>query len=129
MRFAIQTPAQFPPATGSGYYSPIVTATQRVTKTIESGQNADIIPSKSKTLTITLHQILVSWGDLEEAGKLEIRTIDVDPLVIFQTKPVGNLLIPCHDEQRHLGLYGLRTVNNSVGGEYTVTVHYTVKEH
>lgn len=129
MRFSVNTPGTFPPPTGSAVYSPLITATQRATVTAESGTSLYIISSDSDTLVVTLHQILVSWGELEIAGKLEIRTQDPDPIVIFQSKPSGLLIIPCHDEQRLLGRYGLRAVNNSTGGEYSITVHYTIREH
>lgn len=134
MRFQTSTTAQFPPATTAAFGSPLTIeqydtwTVRRKTVTQESGHFALLIPGESKTLTIVLKQLLISWVGVEDAGKIELRSPELDPLVIFQSVPAGQIIIPCYDELRWLNRYGLRAANNSVGGQYSITVHYTIKE-
>lgn len=94
-----------------------------------SGTTQDIIPGNvDNTLSIILEQLLIGWGEVTALGKFEIRSKTDSPIVIFQDKPAGTIVLPCWSIPRFLGDYGLRVLNNSTGGEYSITANYSVKE-
>ena len=125
----VQLPSGTPTFASPIQYAPNDTWTvRRVSVTEESGHSA-LIVGGSKRLIITLQQLLVTWTGVTSAGKIEIRSPGVDPLPIYQTAPAGQIVLPCYDEYRLLDRYGLRAANNSIGGEYSITAHYTVKEN
>lgn len=92
-----------------------------------SGATAIVIPG-SRRLRILLTQLLVSWANLTAVGHLEIRSHGKPAILMFQSGKDGQIVIPCHDEQLFLGNYGLRSLNNSVGGEYAITANYEIME-
>lgn len=90
-----------------------------------SGESGIIIPGAGGQEGITLTQIVASWGSLETAGRLEVSSNpDKALLVLFQTAPSGVQTIPLSDLPLIISSYGLRCDNNSVGGEYNVTVFF-----
>lgn len=94
----------------------------------DSGASGVLVSGDSEMLTINLNQMLISWTDVGVAGRVEIRSQNSDPVVLFQSVGGGQQLVPGLDESIWLGRYGLRVVNNSVGGEYAVTVWFTITE-
>lgn len=95
---------------------------------IPSGASQIIIPGGDASLTISIQQYLVSWGGLTTGGIVAILTTlgDSNPLGVFQTAPAGSIVIPMFGETHNIGTYGLRTQNNSTGGNYTVSVWYSI---
>lgn len=110
------------------YYETVLVTVQRRTIVEDSGHAAVIIPGESKKFSVIMHQLTYSWTGIETPGKIEVRSPETQPMVIFQNRGSGNLVVPCYDEQRWLSRYGLRAANNSIGGSYSITAHYTVKE-
>jgi len=102
---------------------------QHATIDAASGDSSVIIPAgSSDTYSVELHQLIVTWGDVAAPGKFEIRSAD-DTLTLYQDGESGTLIIPCFNEIEVLGQSGLTAVNNSTGGEYSITAFYTVKEN
>ena len=92
-----------------------------------SGATAVIIPG-TRRLRILLKQLLISWANLTAVGHIEIRSHGKPPILMFQSGKDGQIVVPCHNEQLFLGNYGLRSLNNSAGGEYAITVNYEIME-
>jgi hypothetical protein len=106
----------------------ILDVPRRKTVSAESGYGSTLVPGeKSPSLTISLQQLYITWKDVIQSGKFEIRSMDESPLVIYQNEPSGNLIIPCWDDLAKIGPFGLRVQNDSTGGEYSITVHYKIR--
>lgn len=120
------------PITFGGVVSPetqIIGVPQMATVGGNSGTTLTIIPGDSAdTLSITLDQLLVGWGEVTAIGKFVIQSKTDTPITIFQDKPAGTIVLPCGSIPRFLGDHGLTILNNSTGGEYSITVNYTIKE-
>jgi hypothetical protein len=102
---------------------------QTATVVEDSGTTSTIIPGNgSDTLSISLHQLFITWGEVMQEGKFEVRSLDETPLTIYQDGPAGNLILPCWDELKLLGRHGLQVVNSATGGEYSISAYYSVKE-
>jgi hypothetical protein len=94
-----------------------------------SGEGKTIIPGDiSDQLSINLIQLLLTWGDVASLGRFEIRSKGDPTIIIYQDQPSGVIILPCWSIQKFLGRYGLRVMNSSTGGEYSITVNYTVRE-
>lgn len=107
----------------------IIGVPQMATADGPSGTTQTIIPGEvADTLSIILDQLLITWGDVTVIGKFEIRSKTDTPITIFEDKPAGTIVLPCGGIPRFLGDYGLRVLNNSTGGEYSITANYSVKE-
>ena len=90
-----------------------------------SGESGIIIPGVVEPQGVTLSQIVASWGGLNIAGRLEVRTNPDKPIcVLFQTAPSGTLTVQLNDLPVNIESYGLRCDNSSVEGEYVVIIYY-----
>jgi len=90
-----------------------------------SGESGIIIQGGTPNKTVRITQLIASWGGLEIAGRLEVRSNPDKPLcVLFQTAPSGTLTVPLNDLPLTIGNFGLRCDNNGVEGNYVVIAYY-----
>lgn len=102
----------------------------RLTATANSGSPMTIIPGGPDTnFTVSLQQVVFSWTNLTGAGQINLMAsvADPNPFIVYQSAPSTDIVpVPFFDEVYNLGTYGLRAINNAVGGVYSVTAFYTV---
>lgn len=133
MRFTATTTGPFPgpasPAIAAYSMGTVIEAgVQRGQYRGASGTSGILIKGENRRFTIILHNLIISWNNVKVLGRIEIHTPTSPELPILQSGSGGHLVIPCNDESIFLGRYGLRTVCNSVEGEYAVVAFYTIKE-
>lgn len=125
MKFQTYGSYEFPPLTppsrllDSNFSTPL-----RSTFDGNSGESGVIIQGGSPGETINLKKLLISWGSVETAGRLEISAEDI-VTVVFLSAPSGFVSIDIED-LIVIDEYGLQCTNNSVGGEYVITAYYSI---
>lgn len=101
----------------------------RTTVAAASGTSLVLIPAGSPTLTIVVEQYLITWAGVTTAGQVSIVATpsDSNPLIVYQTG-AGSIVIPNYQQIHNIGTYGLRAMNNSTGGSYSVSTWYSVSQ-
>lgn len=95
------------------------TALQRTS----SGESSWVIPPGQDQ--ITLYTLIVSWNRVETPGDITIIAFNGQPIfTILQSEGAGKENVECHELPVYLGDWGLRALNNSIGGYYAVTAIY-----
>lgn len=92
-----------------------------------SGSPCVLIPGESKRLAVVMHQLLISWNNVTVYGHIEINSFSLQPIIVYQGES-GFLVVPCHDEHLYLGEKGLTASNNSLGGNYSITVYFSLED-
>jgi hypothetical protein len=93
----------------------------------KSGSPCVLIPGETKRLTVILRQLLISWNNVTVYGHIEINSFSLQPISIYQGES-GYLVVPCHNEHLYLGEKGLTVSNNSLGGNYSITVYFSLED-
>lgn len=94
--------------------------------TFDSGQPGMVVAGGTPNKAINLQKLLISWGQVETAGMIQIETPDITIVTLYQTMPAGFENIR-FDDTLLLSDFGLRAGNNSVGGEYSIIAYYTIE--
>ena len=122
MRFQnqLQFPLPTPPANLALLRAP--TTEKGILQTTSGKSGWIILPGPAH---ITLLTLILSWSNIQVAGQLNISGASPEPLFsVLQTKADDIEIIDCHELPAALNEYGLRSANNSIGGNYSVTVLY-----
>lgn len=127
MRFQTSALASFPPPPPALLAARLNNATRLQWDMFDgpSGESGIIIQGGTPNKTVRITQLIASWGGLETAGRLEVRSNpDKTLVVLFQTAPSGTLTVPLNDLPLTIGDFGLRCDNNSVDGNYVMIAYY-----
>lgn len=92
-----------------------------------SGSSFNLLSSTSPSWAFSVQQIFASWTGVTTAGQIAVQYSGLPgrlPFVIWQTTGNGNFVLPM--ENLVFYNYGLNFLNSSSGGQYNISLFYTL---